>query len=73
MKNGLFKNESIKIWSQTSNRVIVIILAVIIIFTPVVSFLFKTIFSGNSFGSSDAYENYLVNPGDGAAASRRST
>jgi ABC-2 type transport system permease protein len=59
MKNGLFKNESIKIWSQTSNRVIVIILAVIIIFTPVVSFLFKTIFSGNSYGSTDMYENYL--------------
>lgn len=72
MKYGLFKNESIKIWSQTSNRVIVIILAVIIVLTPVVSFLFNKIINGSGgsgYTADKQYQNYI----DMAEKSRSNT
>ncbi len=62
MKNGLFKNESIKIWSQTSNRVLVIILAVIIVMIPILTYLANLLLSfgtGYYYGAEQQYENYL--------------
>ncbi len=72
MKYGLFKNESIKIWSQTSNRVIVIILAVIIVLTPVVSLLFNKIINGSvgsGYTPDQKYQDYI----DMAEKSRSNT
>ncbi len=53
----LVKNESLKLWGQTSFRVLIIILAVLLILTPLFNLLMYELLNGLSFGMS--YEDYL--------------
>lgn len=63
---NLVKNESLKLWGQTSFRVLAIIIAVILVLTPVVNFLLYEVLGSLGFGFD--YEEYL----DRAAEARES-
>ncbi|MBQ4141426.1 MAG: ABC transporter permease [Clostridia bacterium] len=62
----LVKNESLKLWGQTSFRVLTIILAVILVLTPIFNFLIYELLGLFEFGTD--YEEYL----DRAAEARES-
>ena len=62
----LVKNESLKLWGQTSFRVLAIIIAVLLVLTPLFNFLLYEILGSFNFGF--YYEDYL----DEAADARES-
>ncbi len=61
---NLVKNESLKLWGQTSFRVLAIIIAVFLVLTPLFNFLLYEVLGSFNFGFD--YEDYL----DDAAEAR---
>lgn len=57
MKNGLLTNENIKLWRQTSTRVIVIILAVLCVLIPLAPFLLNLL--SYNYTPEDSYDRHI--------------